>query len=223
MLFALGMVFVFGMGGLTGLYLGATATDIYLHDTMFVVGHFHLTMAAASFMGSLAAIYFWFPKMFGRRMNESLSKVHFWWTVVFMTLLFTGQLIAGYAGQNRRLADPYEYNFIRHLLPLNRYTSYSAFILMAGQFVFVWNFIHSMFAGARAEMNPWQVGTLEWTIPSPPPHHNYDVIPTVLRGPHEFADPLVRERLGRDWIGQAEPLLEQTPGTSAPTAAAGCA
>jgi len=188
---------------------------------MFVVGHFHLTMAAASFMGSLAAIYFWFPKMFGRRMNESLSKVHFWWTVVFMTLLFTGQLIAGYAGQNRRLADPYEYNFIRHLLPLNRYTSYSAFILMAGQFVFVWNFIHSIFAGARAEMNPWQVGTLEWTIASPPPHHNYDVIPIVLRGPHEFADPLVRERLGRDWIGQAEPLLEQTPGTSAPTAAAG--
>jgi len=92
---------------------------------------------------------------------------------------------------------------------------------MAGQLVFVWNFIHSLVAGARAEMNPWQVGTLEWSIPSPPPHHNYDVIPTVLRGPHELADPAVKERLGRDWIGQAEPLLEQTPGTSAPAAAAG--
>ena len=221
MLFALGMVFVFGMGGLTGLYLGATAPDIYLHDTMFVVGHFHLTMAAASFLGSMSAIYFWFPKMFGRRMNATLSKTHFWWSAVFITLVFTGQLISGYAGQNRRLYNPFEYNFLKHLLPLNRWTSFAAFTLMAGQLVFVYNFIHSVFAGEKAEMNPWQVGTLEWSIPSPPPHHNYDVIPTVVRGPHEFADPRVRERLGRDWIGQAEPLLDQTPGTSAPAAAAG--
>jgi len=220
MLFALGMVFVFGMGGLTGLYLGATATDIYLHDTMFVVGHFHLTMAAASFFGSLAAIYHWFPKMFGRKMNPRLSKLHFWWTIVFMTLLFTGQLIAGYAGQNRRLYNPYEYDFLKHLLPLNRYTSWSAFILMAGQFVFVWNFIHSLVAGEKAEANPWQVGTLEWTIPSPPPHHNYDVIPAVLRGPHEFANPEVREKLGRDWIGQSEELAGSEPGAAAAVARA---
>jgi cytochrome c oxidase subunit 1 len=219
MLFALGMVFVFGMGGLTGLYLGATATDIYLHDTMFVVGHFHLTMAAASFFGSLAAIYYWFPKMFGRKMNDALSRVHFWWTIVFMTLLFTGQLIAGYAGQNRRLYNPYEYAYLKHLLPLNRLTSYAAFIVMAGQLVFVWNFFASAFAGEKAEANPWQVGTLEWATTSPPPYHNFDVIPTVLRGPHEFANPEVREKLGRDWIGQAEPLAESTPGTVSPQAA----
>src|SRR5438270_1402253 len=120
MLFALGMVFVFGMGGLTGLYLGATAPDIYLHDTMFVVGHFHLTMAAASFLGSLAAIYYWFPKMFGRQMDQRLGKIHFWWSVVFITLVFTGQLLAGYSGQSRRLYDPYQYSFLKHLLPLNR-------------------------------------------------------------------------------------------------------
>ena len=211
MLFALGMVFVFGMGGLTGLYLGATVPDIYLHDTMFVVGHFHLTMAAASFMGSLAAIYFWFPKMFGRTMNETLSKVHFWWSAVFITLVFSGQLVAGYSGQSRRLYDPYQYSFIKHLHGINLWTSFAGFILMAGQFVFVYNFIHSVVAGPKASMNPWEVGTLEWTIPSPPPHHNFDVIPTVLRGPHEFADPAVRERLGRDWIGQAEELPAVAP------------
>jgi cytochrome c oxidase subunit 1 len=208
MLFALGMVFVFGLGGLTGLYLGATVPDIYLHDTMFVVGHFHLTMAAASFLGSLAAIYYWFPKMFGRLMDERLSKLHFWWSAVFITLVFSGQLLAGYSGQSRRLYDPYQYDFLKHLRPLNQYTSYAAFILIAGQFVFIYNFLHSVFAGKKAPENPWQVGTLEWFTTSPPPHHNYDVIPTVLRGPHEFADPQVRERLGRDWIGQAEVLLE---------------
>ena len=215
MLFALGMVFVFGMGGLTGLYLGATVPDIYLHDTMFVVGHFHLTMAAASFLGSLAAIYFWFPKMFGRAMNEKLGKLHFWWSAVFITLVFTGQLIAGYAGQSRRLYDPYQYAFLKHLQPLNRWTSFAAFILMAGQLVFVYNFVHAVLAGPRAEANPWRVGTLEWFTTSPPPHHNYDKIPTVLRGPHEFADPEVRKKLGRDWIGQAEELPEAAPAATA--------
>ncbi|HWE23489.1 MAG TPA: cbb3-type cytochrome c oxidase subunit I [Myxococcales bacterium] len=210
MLFALGMVFVFGAGGLTGLYLGAVAPDIYLHDTMFVVGHFHLTMAAASFLGSLAAIYYWFPKMFGRQMNQRLGTIHFWWSVVFISLVFFGQLLAGYAGQSRRLYDPYQYSFLKHLLPLNRYTSYSAFILMLGQLIFVYNFVHGVFAGEKAEANPWRVGTLEWFTSSPPPHHNYDVIPTVVRGPHEFADPDVRARLGRDWIGQAEKLPQPT-------------
>ena len=216
MLFALGMVFVFGLGGLTGLYLGATVPDIYLHDTMFVVGHFHLTMAAASFLGSLAAIYYWFPKMFGRTMSPGLGKLHFWWSVVLITLVFTGQLIAGYSGQSRRLYDPYQYSFLQHLRPLNQYTSYAAFILLAGQFVFIYNFIHSMAAGPKAGDNPWSVGTLEWFTTSPPPHHNFDRVPVVLRGPHEFADPEVRARLGRDWIGQAEVLPEAAalPATS---------
>ena len=211
MLFSLGMLFVFGMGGLTGLYLGATSTDIYLHDTMFVVGHFHLTMAAASFLGSLAAIYFWYPKMFGRMMNETLGKAHFWISAVCLVIVFTGQLIAGYSGQSRRLYDPYQYAFLKHLLGVNRVASFAAFALFFGQLIFIYNFIGSMFRGEKAGENPWKVSTLEWFTTSPPPHHNFDRIPTVLRGPHEFADPEVREKLGRDWIGQAEDLPAAPP------------
>ncbi|HEY7725863.1 MAG TPA: cbb3-type cytochrome c oxidase subunit I [Anaeromyxobacteraceae bacterium] len=208
MLFTLGTIFVFGVGGLTGLFLGDISLDIYLHDTMFVVGHFHFTMAAASFLGLMAGIYFWFPKMFGKQLDQRLGRVHFWVSVVGITLVFGGQLLAGYAGQQRRLYDPFEYTFISHLRGLNRWTSYLAFALFVGQMVFVWNFLASALGkGRAADRNPWQVGTLEWTdAASPPAHHNYDHIPSVLRGPHEFADPAVRQALGRDWIGQAEEL-----------------
>ncbi len=204
MLFALGMVFVFGLGGLTGIFLATITTDIYLHDTMFVVGHFHLTMAAASFLGSFAAIYFWYPKMFGRQMSQGLGKAHFWTSFIFITLVFCGQLIAGWAGQQRRLFDPYQYVFLQHLLPLNRWTSYLAFVLGTAQLVFVWNFVVSLWRGKLAEKNPWQAPTLEWTIPSPAPVHNFDTIPTVRRGPHELSHPQVIEKLGRDFLMQDE-------------------
>jgi cytochrome c oxidase subunit 1 len=208
MLFALGMIFVFGLGGLTGLYLGTISTDLYLHDTMFVVGHFHFTMAAASFLASFAAIYFWFPKMFGRKLDERLGQIHFWFSVVFITLVFAGQLVAGYSGQQRRLYDPYQYTFLEHLQGLNRWTSWFAFALFIGQLFFIVNFFRTLFGGGpKAEDNPWQVGTLEWThAATPPAHHNYDVIPRVLRGPHEFASPESLKATGRDWIGQAEEL-----------------
>jgi cytochrome c oxidase subunit 1 len=207
MLFALGTVFVFGIGGLTGLLLGTISTDVVLHDTMYVVGHFHLTMAAATFLGSMAAIYFWFPKMFGRQMSTRLGVVHFAGSIVLITLVFVGMMVAGFAGQQRLLFDPNEYAFLRHLQPLNRAISYCAFALAATQFAFAYNFIVSAFAGKKAEQNPWDVGTLEWSCaPSPPPHENYPELPTVVRGPHEFADPTVRSQLGRDWIGQAEEL-----------------
>jgi len=206
MLFALGMVFVFGIGGLTGIFLGTISTDLYLHDTMFVVGHFHLTMAAASFLASFAAIYYWFPKMFGKQMNESLGRLHFWFSFVFITLVFCGQLIAGYSGMPRRYYDPYVHEFLQHLLPLNRWTTIFAFFLAFGQIFFVVNFFWSLKKGRQAEANPWQVGTLEGSISSPPPHHNYDVIPTIYRGPHEYANPVIRKLLGRDWIGQHEEL-----------------
>ncbi len=220
MLFALGTVFVFGLGGLTGLFLGTISTDLYLHDTMFVVGHFHLTMAAAAFLASFAAIYFWFPKMFGRNMNQSLAKWHFWFSVTFITLVFCGQLVAGYGGHQRRLYDPYQYTFLQHLQPLNRWTSYFGFILAASQVTFVVNFFQSVFAGSKAEKNPWEIGTLEWTLPSPPVHHNFDVIPTVHRGPHEYANPEVKKALGRDWIGQDEELPKSGRAGAEPTAAA---
>ncbi len=219
MLFALGMVFVFGFGGLTGLYLGDISLDLYLHDTLFVVGHFHFTMAAASFLASFAALYFWFPKMFGKNLDQRLGKIHFWISVVGITLVFGGQLLAGWSGQQRRLYDPFQYGYIAPLAGLNRWTSYFAFALFAGQMIFVWNFFTTVFGkGKPVDANPWEVGTLEWTrASSPPAHHNYDTIPAVVRGPHDLSLPEVKKALGRDWIGQAEEL----PGAQGSTAAAG--
>jgi cytochrome c oxidase subunit 1 len=203
MLFALGVVFVFGLGGLTGLYLADIPMDLYLHDTYFVVGHFHLTMAAAVFLGSFASVYFWYPKMYGRMYNITLAKLHFWLSVIPITTIFCGMLIVGNAGMQRRLFNPSEYEMFRHLAPINVWISRMAYVLFFGQVTFVYNFLTSMFAGKKAEANPWGVGTLEWQIPSPPPHHNYDEIPHVLHGPHEFNNPAV---VGKDWLGQAEPL-----------------
>jgi cytochrome c oxidase subunit 1 len=211
MIYTIGVIFVFGLGGLTGLPLGTILTDLQLHDTMFVVGHFHLTMASASFLATFAALAFWFPKMYGRMMNETLNKIHGVLTILGLTGVFCGQLIAGYAGHQRRLYDPYQYTFLEHLLPLNRAVSIIAFILFAVQVIFVINFVKSMFAGEKAAQNPWAVPTLEWTnAPSPPLHHNFDVIPTVVRGPHEIGNPEVIRRLGRDWIGQTEELPPET-------------
>jgi cytochrome c oxidase subunit 1 len=215
MLFALGMVFVFGAGGLTGLYLADISLDLYLHDTMFVVGHFHLTMAAASFLGSFAAIYHWFPKMFGRNMSPTLGKLHFAGSLVFITLVFSGQMVVGYMGQQRRLFDPFVYPNLVHLRDLNRITSLMGFLLAASQVFFVINFFKSVFTGTKADDNPWHLGTLEWTTSSPPPHHNFDVIPTVVRGPHEFANPLVKKVLGRDWLSQTEDFSEDAAAAEA--------
>jgi len=218
MLFALATVFVFGVGGLTGLFLADISMDLYLHDTMFVVGHFHFTMAAASFIAAMTGVYFWFPKIFGRKLDERLGKAHFWFTFVGITLVFGGQLLAGYAGQQRRLFDPFQYTFIQGLRGLNRWTSFFAFALFAGQFIFVWNFFRTLFGKAvRAGENPWQVTTLEWTATgSPPPFHNFDRIPEVVRGPHEFSNPEVRRLTGRDFAGQSEVL----PGSAGPALAA---
>jgi len=201
MWFCIGMVFTFGLGGLTGLHLGAVATNMLLHNTYFVVGHFHLTMAASALLGGFAAIYFWFPKMFGRMMNEKLGKLHFWLSFVPIVYLFSTMLIIGYAGMHRRIYNPNEYQFLKHLWHMNQYISYAAFTVIIGQIVFFWNLFYSMWRGPIAGPNPWQVGTLEWTVSSPPPHHNFDVIPTVYNGPHEFSHPLVKDR---DFIRQDE-------------------
>jgi cytochrome c oxidase subunit 1 len=206
MLATLGCVFVFGLGGLTGIYLATISTDLYLHDTMFVVGHFHFTMAAATFLGTFAAIYFWFPKMSGRMLDETLGKLHFWLTLVTITLVFCGQLLAGYAGQQRRLYDPFQYTFLEHLRGLNFWTSIGAFALALAQLLFVANFLGSLVRGKKAPINPWEVGTLEWQLPSPPPVYNFEHIPVVHVGPHEFANPAVKKALGRDWIAQTERL-----------------
>jgi len=208
MLFSLGVVFVFGLGGLTGLYLGTVTTDLYLHDTYFVVGHFHYTMAASVLLGGFAATYFWFPKMFGRMMHEGLAKFHFWGTMLGLNGIFFGMLMVGYGGMHRRLYNPFVYEFMKDLIPLNTFITISALVMGVFQLVFVWNFVHSLLKGEKATQNPWEVGTLEWTLPSPPPHYNFAEIPTVKCGPHEYGNPSLKT--GRDFQYQTEELVVDT-------------
>ncbi|MBI3890178.1 MAG: cbb3-type cytochrome c oxidase subunit I [Candidatus Wallbacteria bacterium] len=213
MLFALAVVFVFGMGGLTGLYLGAITTDIYLHDTAFVVGHFHYTLAASVLLGSLAAIYFWFPKMFGRMLSAELARVHFWFTFLPLNLVFFPMLVEGYGGMPRRLYEPTAYRFLAQFLPLNQLIGFSAVVLGLAQVVFAVNVVYSLARGQTAPANPWEATTLEWLTASPPPHENFQEIPVVHRGPHEHSLPGMTER---DWLGQWEPKEPSTPSDPAP-------
>jgi cytochrome c oxidase subunit 1 len=204
MLFSLGLIFVFGLGGLTGIFLATISVDIFLHDTYFVVGHFHLTMAASALFGVFAGIYFWFPKMFGRMMSERLGKIHFWGSFTFITIVFCTMFIMGYAGMPRRYYDHTSAEYLRDLQFLNVFASYSAFALGAFQLVFAYNFIKSRWWGEKASDNPWEVGTLDWTTPTPVPHFNFAEIPVVKCGPHEFSNPCLGP--DTDWICQTEAL-----------------
>jgi cytochrome c oxidase subunit I len=155
-------------------------------------------------------------------MNEALGKLHFWLTFLPLNVVFFGMLLIGYEGMQRRLYDPSVYDFLKPLLPLNRAISHAAFLLGAAQLVFVVNFFWSLARGPRAAANPWEVGTLEWTVASPPPHHNFDRIPVVVLGPHELGHPAARP-LGRDWLAQTEAVPQDTampppPETSPPNA-----
>ncbi|EPZ50513.1 cytochrome c oxidase subunit I [Halobacteriovorax sp. GFR7] len=209
MIFSLGVVFVFGLGGLTGLYLATVTTDLYLHDTYFVVGHFHYTMAASVLLGGYAAIYFWMPKMFGKFLNEFWGKVHFWITMIGLNGVFMGMMIVGYAGMHRRLYNPFVYEFMERLIPINAFVTYSALLMGLGQIPFVINFVYTIFFKKEKEPvpnNPWNVGTLEWTIPSPSPVYNFKEVPVVKCGPHELGNPNLPE--GKDFQYQTEELVE---------------
>jgi cytochrome c oxidase subunit 1 len=186
MLFALSFVALFIIGGLSGIFMAATPVDIFIHDTYFIVAHLHYVLFASSLMGIFAAIYFWYPKMFGRLMNETWGKVHFALTFITGNCVFFPMHILGTAGLRRRIPDITYNLFEAHLLPLNQFISYSAFALGAAQVIFVVNFFWSLFRGKVAGRNPWQSNTLEWTAPSPPPHGNYEVEPVVVRGPYEY-------------------------------------
>ena len=209
MLFSLGSLGVFIFGGLTGIFNGSPPVDIYIHDTYFVVAHFHYTLFSAVFFGSFAGIYFWFPKMFGRMMNETLGKIHFWLTFIFFNSVFIPMHLVGLRGMMRRIANPMQYEFLKPLEPLNQFITLSAILLLLSQFFFVINFFMSLVRGKAAERNPWQANTLEWTTDSPPPHENFSTTPTVYRGPYEYSSPDAEE----DWLPQDRPL-------SAPRAAA---
>jgi len=208
MLFSLGVVFVFGLGGLTGLYLASTSIDLYVHDTYFVVGHFHYTMAASVLLGGFAGIYFWFPKMFGVMLSERLAKWHFWCTMIPLNGVFMGMMVVGYGGMHRRLYNPFVYEFLGKLVPINTFITYSAIAMGLAQFIFLYSFFKGIFGknNEPAEANPWGVGTLEWEIPSPAPYYNFKEVPVVKCGPHEFGNPNLNN--GRDFQYQTEELVK---------------
>jgi cytochrome c oxidase subunit 1 len=202
MLFAIGFVSLFVAGGITGLVLGQTSLDLPMHDTYFVTAHFHLVMGVASIFGMFAALYFWFPKMFGRFLNERMGKIHFWITFVGVYCIFVPMHTMGIAGMPRRYAQFTEYEFLRSLHPLVVFVSIAAIFTVIVQLLFYFNLIWSVFKGEKAGDNPWEATTLEWTTASPPPHDNFaGVLPTVYRGPYEFAVP----GAPNDFIMQTEP------------------
>ncbi len=211
MLFALGIVSLFISGGLSGIWLGQAPIDIQVHDTYFVVAHFHLIMAGAALFGVFAATYYWFPKMFGRMMNETLGKLHFWLTFVTYYLTFFPMHFLGLRGMMRRIYDPTQYDLFKPLQPINELISISAFVLGAAQLIFVFNFVWSIFRGKKADRNPWRANTLEWTTESPAPHGNWrGPLPVVYRGPYEYSVPGAVE----DYIPQhVAPAEVKTVGT----------
>lgn len=187
MLNACAFVAMFIIGGLSGIWMAATPVDIYIHDTYIVVAHFHYVVFAGSVFAILAGIYHWFPKMFGRMLNETLGKIHFFGTFILTNCVFYMMHQLGIAGLMRRTADPYAYETYAHLQPLNEFISLSAFALFAWQIFFVVNFVHSLFWGKRVGRNPWESCSLEWDAPSPPGHGNFDGQLEVHRGPYEYA------------------------------------
>ncbi len=187
MLFALGVVFVFAIGGLTGLFFAVQTLDVYFHDTYFVVGHFHFTLAASLFLGLFAFLTFWFPKMFGRELNSTIGKIHFWATFILVNIIFFSMMYVGIHGHMRRIADPSAYEFLKPILPVNVFMGKMTGILVLTQFLFLLNFVGSLLFGKRVGPNPWHAASLAWTTPSPPPHDNFDKDPVVFCGPHEYA------------------------------------
>jgi cytochrome c oxidase subunit 1 len=203
MLWALSFVFEFLIGGVTGIFLGASGADIYLHDTYFVLAHFHYTFFPIAIIGTYAGLTFWFPKMFGRMLNETLGKIHFWGTIIPFNLIFIPLFILGLGGEHRRI---YNYEHFPELAGPNffmwrRIATISLIVMLLFQIVFFVNFVWSLLRGKKAEKNPWKANTLEWTVPSPPPHGNFAELPRVYRGPYEYSHPGRRE----DYWPQNEP------------------
>jgi cytochrome c oxidase subunit 1 len=175
--------------------------DIFIHDTYYIVAHFHYVVAGIIF-ALFAAVYYWFPKMFGRQMNQTVGKIHFWLTFIFFNGAFFPMHILGVGGHMRRIYNPLQYDFLHPLQPINVFITVSAFLLGSSQILFVLNFFWSLFAGKQAEWNPWQANTLEWAAPSPPPHGNWgEALPVVYGGPYEYSPPGISE----DYLPQTHP------------------
>ena len=202
MLFVLGVVFDFTIGGLTGLFNGIQTFNVYIHDTNFVVAHFHYALAGSVLFGAFAFIYYWFPKMFGRRLSDRLGMIHFWSTFVLFNLAFFPMFITGLRGQMRRIADPTAYDFLQPIQHWNVFLGWVVLGLVLAQGLLFLNIVWSLARGRRAAANPWEAASLAWTVPSPPPWHNFETVPTVYCGPHEYGVPGLQ---GLDWLVQNDP------------------
>jgi cytochrome c oxidase subunit 1 len=191
MLWALSFIAEFLIGGVTGIFLGASGTDVYLHDTYFVLAHFHYTFFPIAIIGTFAGITYWFPKMFGRMMNDTLGRIHFWGTIIPFNLIFIPLFVLGAAGEHRRIWDFTMYPDLNkpYLRDLDKLATVSLVVMLAFQVVFLFNFVWSLRRGPKAGKNPWLANTLEWTADSPPPHGNWKELPTVYRGPYEYSVP----------------------------------
>jgi cytochrome c oxidase subunit 1 len=203
MLFALAFLPMFGIGGLTGLPLGLALTDIPLHDTYYVIGHFHYVVAPGTIFALFAGIYYWFPKATGRKMNDVLGWIHFWGSFICINIVFMPMFIQGLAGMNRRMYDggtQYAHN-AGLPLRLNVYMGMAAWTLGLFQIPFIINFFMSMKWGKKVNENPWEATTLEWSAPSPPGHGNFLTEPVVYRGPYEYSVPGAQ----KDFTPQFEP------------------
>jgi len=204
MLFAIVFVSLFVSGGLSGPFLAQPTLDIPLHDTYFVVGHFHLIMGVAAIFGIFAATYYWFPKMFGRMMSEPMGRIHFWITFIGTYAIFMPMHYLGMAGHPRRYSQLTELAYLHPLIPVQRFMTYAAFITIAAQLIFVFNLFWSMFKGAQASDNPWDATTLELTTATPPPHDNFGGhTPVVHNGPYEYGVP----GAARDFVMQTDPPI----------------
>jgi cytochrome c oxidase subunit 1 len=201
MLNALAFVALFIIGGLSGIFMAATPVDVYIHDTYFIVAHLHYVLFMSSIFGIFAGIYYWYPKMFGRMMNETWGKVHFALTFLFSNGVFYPMHIIGVGGQPRRYYDSTLYETWGHLQGLNQFMTICALLLGFSQLIFLANFAISLFRGKVAGRNPWHSNTLEWTAPSPPPHGNFEEPPVVRRGPYEYGHPEIED----DYLPQTEP------------------
>jgi cytochrome c oxidase subunit 1 len=205
MCFCLAFVSMFVIGGLSGIFMASTPVDLFIHHTYFIVAHFHYVLFGASLFAITAAIYFWFPKMFGRMMNERLGMWHFWLMLIFFNLTFFPMHTMGLAGMMRRIADPTVYEHLRNLQPLQRFISLSAFGLGLSFLLFLWNFFYSLFRGELAPPNPWRASTLEWTLPSPVTlHGNFPQTPRVYHGPYEYSIPGLED----DFLPQNKPMRD---------------
>ena len=209
---ALSFVAMFVIGGLSGVFMASTPVDIYIHDTYFIVAHLHYVLFGGSLFAIFAGISYWYPKMFGRKMSHRWGLVHFWLTFVAYNAVFFPMHALGVGGHMRRIYDPTQYEFLRPLQPINEGITIAAFVLFAAQLIFAVNFIGSWFTGEKAEDNPWEDNSLEWTVPSPAPHGNFATTPIVYRGPYEYSSPLVE----RDFLPQTVKLPTDTPPATSP-------